>query len=170
MVSAILYKKNASFFELKGVIEVVLSEIGISNIGFKQRTKTPGADIFINKLNIGYIEILDDKSIDFELNYQELLKHANNKKTYKKLTKFPAILEDITFVLDSSILTEDVINEILIKSFLIKKVTLKDRYEDSRTFHIEYQAEDKNLSSKEIKEIHIKIIAEISEKFGAEVK
>ena len=170
MLAGVVKRHDVSFFEVKGIIEALTLDLGIKKINFNKRSKSPGSDIYIDGKFLGYIEVLDGETINFELNFEEILNYANNKKTYKKLAKYPPIFEDITFVLDTSVLTEDVINEILNKSFLIKNVTLKDRFSNSRTFHITYQAEDRSLSSKDVFEIHKKIVDSIGEKFAAKVK
>jgi len=76
----------------------------------------------------------------------------------------------VTFVLGEGINTEDVIEEIKLQNFLITEVSLKDQFEDSKTFHIIYQAQDKNLTNKEVSEIREQIIKAVTEKFKALVK
>ena len=168
-LSGLVKKNNASFFEVKGLIESLFEDLGINNYKFKNRDE-PGAEVFIASERIGYIEILNNNLIDFELNFELILKHTSNKKVYKSLAKFPPIIEDITFVLGQEINTGDVIEEIKLQSFLISNVNLKDQFEDSKTFHIVYQAEDKNLTNKEIAEIREQIIKSVTTKFMARVK
>lgn len=163
-------KYNVSFFEVKGVIEQVLNDIGVKNLKFKNKNDGFGAIVSMGQTNIGFIEILNNNTIDFELDFDEILKHASIKKTYKPLAKFPPIIEDITFVLDESIPTDEISEEIKLQSFLISSVSLKDQYENSKTFHIIYQATDRSLTNKEISEIREQIINAIQRKFGAKVK
>lgn len=170
MLSGAVRKRSISFFEVKGVLEQLLEDLGIKNYKFKTRKEGPGADISIGGDMVGYIEILNSNTLDFELNFEMLLKYANIKKSYKPLAKFPAVFEDVTFVLGEGISTEDLIEEIKLQSFLITSVSLKDEYENSKTFHITYQAEDKNLTSKEVSGIREQIIKSVSEKFKAQVK
>lgn len=170
MLSGIIKKRSVSFFEVKGLIEQLLTDLGIINIKFKQKKDSPGADVFIEGKEIGYIEILDNNTIDFELNFEEILNFTNVKKTYKPLAKFPNIIEDITFILSEEINTEDIIDEIKLQNLLIKGVTLKDEFENSKTFRITYQAEDKNLTNKDVEKIRYQIIEAVSEKFKASVK
>lgn len=170
MLGGVIKKRNNSFYEVKGIVEQLLNDLGISNYKFKQRKDGPGADVLIDQKLIGYVEIFSNEIIDFELNFDEILKHANNKKVYKPLAKFPRLIEDITFVLDPTIQTSDVVEEIKLQSFLITDVSLKDIYETSRTFHIIYQSQDKNLTSNDIGEIRKEIINSIENKFDAKVK
>ena len=169
MLAGVIKKQNVSFFEAKGLIEQLLIDNGIKKYQFKAKSE-PGAEIYIEKDKLGYIEILNNDLIDFELNFEIFLKHATNTKTFIEIAKFPPIFEDLTFVLETSTNTQDVIEEIKLQNFLINDVTLKDQFEDARTFHIIYQAQDKNLTNSEIKEIREQIIKSIEKKFKAKVK
>lgn len=170
MLCGVLKKQNATFYEIKGLIEQLFEDLGIINYKFKQRKGEPGANVVIDEKQVGYIEILNNNTIDFELEFESLLKHANIKKIYKPLAKFPPLVEDITFVLSEGTNTEDVTSEIKLQSFLIIDVSLKDQFENSRTFHIVYQAQDRNLTNKEVSEIREQIIKGIVGKFKASVK
>ena len=66
--------------------------------------------------------------------------------------------------------TGDLINEIQKQSKLIREVSLLDKYQETRTFHIVYQSDEKNLSDKEVGEIRTKILKVLKEKFGARLK
>ncbi len=169
-LSGILKRKDISFYEVKGILENLFEDLGIKNYKFKNRSDARGANINIGNDELGYIEILNSNIIDFELSFETLLKHATFKKAYKQLAKFPPIVEDITFVLGEEINTEDVIEEIKLQSFLITEVTLKDQFENAKTFHIIYQATDKNLTNEEVSEIRNQTIKSISGKFKATVK
>lgn len=169
-LAGILKKRNSSFFEVKGTIEQLFEDLGIKNYKFKLRGEGPGSDVFIKSEQVGYIEILNSNTLDFELNFENILRHANLKKIYKTLAKFPPIIEDITFVLNEGTNTEDVVEEIKLQSFLINDVILKDQFDNSRTFHVVYQAQDKNLTNKEVAEIREDIIKAVTQKFKASVK
>jgi len=169
MLAGVIKKENANFFEAKGIIEQLLSDLGIKSTKFKEREEG-GADIFVQKEELGYIEILNTDLINFELDFDIILKLATLKKTYKPLAKFPPIVEDMTFILDSNINTEDVAEEIRLQSFLINEVYLLDQYENAKTFHIIYQSSDKNLTTTEITEIRNQIIKALEKKFGASIK
>jgi phenylalanyl-tRNA synthetase beta chain len=170
MLGGILKKPNVSFFEIKGVIEVLLEDLGIKNYKFKERKDEVGAYIHIGTDELGYIEVLSGNVLDFELSMDVIIKHATLKKIYKPIAKFPPVVEDVTFVLNETSNTEEVIEEIKLQSFLISDVTLKDQYENAKTFHIVYQAPDKNLTSEDVKEIREQIIKSITNKFKAIVK
>lgn len=176
MLSGVVKKEDVNFFELKGIIEQLLTDIGVKNYKFKKKDEG-GANIFIEKDRFGYVEIFDPTLINFELEFRTILKHATLKLNYKPLAKFPPVVEDMTFVLDSGINTEEVIEEIRLQSFLIREVELKDQFtnpastaDSSKTFHIIYQSDDKNLTNTEVKEIREQIIKSLEKKFNALVK
>ncbi len=170
-LSGVVRKKNLNFYEVKGIVEQLLTDFGIKNYSFKVSEKSAvGASIFINNECLGEIEVFDSEIIDFELNFNLMIKHASSKKTYKPLGKFPPIVEDLSVIVSDSIETQEIINEIKLKSSLINNVTLKDQFENSRTFHIIYQSEEKNLTNEEVSKIRENIIDSLKKKFDAKIK
>lgn len=169
--SAVIKKPNASFYELKGVIEQLASILGITTLSFRPlREDMGGAEISVGKNMIGQIEILDDDLVNVELDFTDLIKYATLKKTYKPLSKFPPIIEDLALLANEDISTGEIIETIQKQSTLITSVSLLDKYHDTRTFHIMYQSYQKNLTSEEIREIREKILKVLKEKFSARLK
>ena len=109
-----------------------------------------GADVYINKNELGNIEILDESTITFEFDFATILQHATLKKHYKPISKYPPIVEDLAIIAPAHIQTGDLMEEIRKQSNLIREVSLLDKYKDTRTFHIVYQSYEKNLSDKEV--------------------
>lgn len=173
---SILMKGNAfdgkpvNFFHLKGILEQLAREMGIANLKFYEHLEDKiGAYINIGDRELGEIVITDD-GVVAEVNFNLLASYANAKKTYTPIAKYPPVIEDITFVIDPIAKTADVIDAIKKQSTLIQEVSLLDSFEDSRTFHIVYQSEERNLITADIEEIRNKIIDHMSEKFGTKVK
>jgi phenylalanyl-tRNA synthetase beta chain len=171
MLSAVIKNKNVNFFEVKGIIEQLAKDLGIKNLFFKKSVKSGvGSSVYLEKEYLGEIEVLDNNLINFELNFQTLLKYANDYKIFKAFAKYPPIMEDLSVVLHDDIKTEDLVNEIKKQDKLITMVSLKDSYKDSRTFHIVYQDPDKNLTNEEISKIRQKIINALTDKFKTSFK
>lgn len=167
----ILKKPKASYYEAKGLLEQLTTDLGIKKLSFKSiDKKNREVEIKIGTEIIGEIEILGKDLINIELNFDMLVSHATLKKTFTPLAKYPPIIEDMSFVIDENIPSEDIIELILKQGSLIKEVTLLDRYENSRTFHILYQDKSKNLTSLDVVEIREKIIKEVADKFEAKIK
>ncbi len=169
--AGVIKKEKVSFFEVKGIIEQLSQDLGIKELIFKQSEKSGnGSSVYVGNEYIGEIEILDSNLIDFELNFESLIKHATLKKQYKPLAKFPPIIEDLSFNVDKNTETQALINEIKKQSELIVEVSLLDQHEKSRTFHIYYQHPQRNLINEEISEVRKNIISSLQEKFSASVR
>lgn len=168
--SGVVRKKSASFFEVKGVIEAVFEDLGISNLHFKEKEDGAGANIFKDKSLIGYIEVFDNETINFEFDFSKLLIYANNKKIFKPLAKFPPIIEDLSIEVSDEIKTQDIISNIKSHSELITEVSLLDQFGTKKTFHIIYQDPLKNLITSDVAKIRERIIKSLSENFKAEIK
>ncbi|MCL5438814.1 MAG: phenylalanine--tRNA ligase subunit beta [Patescibacteria group bacterium] len=148
-LSGISNKKN--YYEIKGIIEIILFELGI--------------DEDVNK----NIEVVDE-GILFELNYSKLLEKMTNKKLFKQLPKYPPVIEDIALIVPNEIKTGDIIDEVKKQSEVIKQVALLDEFGETRTFHIVYQDMQKNLTRDDAFKIRDKFLKVLKEKFDAEIK
>lgn len=169
--AGVIKKEKVSYFEIKGLIEQLCKDLGINNLVFRQSEKSGnGASIYIDKDYLGEIEILDSNLIDFEIEFKTLIEHATLKKIYKPFSKFPPIVEDLSITVDTEIETNDLISEIKLQSDLVTEVSLKDSYKNSRTFHINYQNPEKNLTNEEVSKIREKIIASLKQHFKASVR
>lgn len=168
-LSGLIKGKGSDFFDVKGIVEQLFYELGIRDAIYKNG-KHATADIFIGGANAGYINIPAGDMTVFELNFELLAKHATDKKVYSPASKYPAVTEDISLIVDINCKTGDLINEIKKQSGLIRNVTLLDKFENSRTFHVEYRSKDRNLTKDEISQIRTGIIASLQKKFGAQLK
>ncbi len=148
-LSGITNTKN--FFEVKGILGRLYNDLNIPTDPTE------------------FIEVLED-GIFFELNYDHLLKNALTKKTYAPISNFPPIVEDLAIIAPKNILTGTLIDTIKKQNRLITSVSLLDKFDNTRTFHIIYQSYEKNLTNEEIEPIRAKILKTLSEKFTAKLK
>jgi phenylalanyl-tRNA synthetase beta chain len=169
-LAGVFKSADASFFKVKGLIEQLLADLGITDVNFEQSHESAEITVNVGKDYVGDIEILDSDVINFELDLEIILKHATLKKTYKPLSKFPPIMEDLAIIAPADVTTGDLIATIKKQSSLVKDVSLLDKYEDTRTFHIVYQSNERNLKNEEIGEIREKILKELREKHKAKIK
>ncbi len=169
-MAGVVRDKNLSFFKIKGLLENLLQDLGLVDISFSQATDGNGAILKFNNEIIGEIEILDEEIVDFELDFEKILEHATFKKTYKPISKFPPIVEDLSIIAEKNIATGDLMSTIEKQSPLVKEVSLLDKYEDTRTFHIRYQSDKRNLTVKEVGELRKKILVELKRKHNANIK
>lgn len=171
MLAGIIKNNKANFYEVKGIIQQLMIDCGIKNLVWKKPLRGGlGADIFLGNEYIGDVEILEENIIDFELNFDVIVKHATLKRVFTPLAKYPPVLEDLAFIIDKSIATQDIITEIKKQSTLIREVTLLDIYKNTKTFHVIYQHEEKNLTTEDITPIRERIIKNLKTVFAAEIK
>lgn len=180
-----------SFADLKGILESLMEEAGINDYDLSSYSleKTAYGKIFhssrraeinIKDKSIGFIgEIkksitqkfgLEEKIIILDLDFASIAKMANEEKKYQPLAKYPPIIEDLSFVIPSKTYLKEIINLIKKTSLIIKTVDLIDTYEDSRTFRLAYQHQEKTLTDKEVAEIRKKIISNLKEKLNVKLK
>jgi phenylalanyl-tRNA synthetase beta chain len=169
-LAGLVHKPATTFLEVKGFIEQLLADLEIKNTNFKQLTNNYGAAIFIDKQELGTIEILDDRTVMFELDFATILKNATLKKIYSPISKYPPVVEDLAIIASENVQTGDLLDEIEKQSNLIREVSLLDKYHETRTFHIVYQSNTKNLTDKEVGEIREKILKVLKGKYNARLK
>lgn len=171
MLAGIIKKREVSFYEVKGTIEQLLIDLGIKKIDFRERQSGgDGADLYIDGQYVGDIEVLEQDMIDFELNFEHILKHTSLKKTYKPIPKYPPIVEDLAIIASKKVTIGQLIEAIKAVSKLIVDVTLLDQFADTRTFHIVYQHPQNTLTSAEVSVVRKRILAQLKEKFNAKLK
>lgn len=179
------------FLQLKGILEAIFCQLGIDNFHFDpyDLKKTTWGKIFhpnrvgevvVGKNSLGVIgEInpailanfgIKGKVVVFDLDFVGLSKQATSLKKYVPIPKFPAIIEDLAFVLTEKIMVGNLIRSIKNISPIIKNVSLYDSFKNIKTFKIVFQSQTKTLSDKEVGKLRIKIIKDLKERFGAELK
>lgn len=170
-LAGILHKPKADFYEMKSIVEQMLYDVGITDLQFKHlEDNRYGAAVFIGKKDAGVIEVLDDKTIDFELDMDIILQFVKQKRVYKPASKYPPIVEDLAINAPVHVLTGELMETIAKQSTLIEDVSLLDKYKDTRTFHVVYQSYEKNLTDKEVGEIREKILKALKDKYDARLK
>ncbi|MEK7664206.1 MAG: hypothetical protein AAB340_02080 [Patescibacteria group bacterium] len=106
------------------------------------------------------------------------LKDINQK--YKEVSKYPAVMRDISFVIDKNIALNNYYELVRDEADnLVEQVELVDQYENeekfgkdkkSYTFRIIYRSLEKTLTNDEVNEIHDKIIEKTNEELNAMVR
>lgn len=182
------------FYDLKGIIEGVLTRLGI-NVLLKQVTDNtifhPGrtAAMYINDEYIGiYGEAspktlenygLDHKVYLAELDVEKLIEYKNTNWKYEALPKYPAMVRDIAVVVKDEVLVGDMMSVIeKANPYLIESVKLFDVYKGehieegykSCAFSVTYRNKERTLKEKEVENIHNKILSDLGKKFDAKLR
>jgi phenylalanyl-tRNA synthetase beta chain len=103
--------------------------------------------------------------LDIEL----LIKNSKLSKIYHPISKYPPIIEDLSFVVPEGFQVGPLIDVLSRVHKLIESITFLDAYENKRTFRVTYNDPTKNLTSIDIAPIRQKLIEYAGEKFGATV-
>lgn len=158
------------FFQLKGVLEALFEELGISSYTFKKRSEGgAGADVYIDNKRVGNLELLEENIVNFELDFISIVKRATNNKVYRKIPEYPPIIEDLRIELKRDVEYKKIVDFIYSISSIINSVELIDEYENKKTFKIYYQDKTKNLSNEDVTPIREKLIASLKTKLNAKV-
>lgn len=162
------------FYEIKGIVDTLLNKLGISDISYQPSRHillhpVKNAQIKANREIIGFLgETNEDKNICvFEIDFETLQKVSSEEQEYRPISVFPNAVRDLAVLVSRKTKVVDVLNIInAAGGDIVRDVDLFDIYEGGElpdgkknfAFHIIYQSENHTLSSKEIENIHKKII------------
>jgi phenylalanyl-tRNA synthetase beta chain len=183
------------YFDLKGIVENILSSIGVSGVSFERESENrsfhPGktASINIKKKTAGILgevhpDVAENYGIDArcyiaELNLDVLYELSDIERKYKALPKFPAVTRDMALLVDDSVLVQEIENIILKQGgSIVEKIKLFDVYKGKQipegkksiAYSITYRHEDKTLTDEEVSKVHDRIVRTLENKLGAELR
>ena len=183
--------RYVDFFDVKGVVESMLNELGIHDYKLDFTSCPPfqpgrSVELIVNNLSIGAFgeirrDVLESYDIAqnvymFELGFNELMSYST-MSIFQPLPVFPSVYRDMAIVLPYDVSASQVDETIKIGD-LVKNVNLFDVYKGkqipdnmkSLAFSIEYYSPDRTLTDEEVDEVHQGIITVLAEKFGAELR
>jgi phenylalanyl-tRNA synthetase beta chain len=186
-------EEPVDLFDLKGVIENLLKELGIPGpkIEFPEGLHPWGALIKINGelKSMGsmgkfpprlakYYELPEEIYL-FEIDLKELSKHVNLSKKYESLPKYQGISRDISLIVARGVSSRKI--ESLIEETggdLIEEVKLFDLYQGkqiaggykSLAYSIFYRSSKRTLTDKEVNNLQFEIIRALKKKLKAEIR
>lgn len=181
---------NCDFFDLKGMVEVILSKFGVT-VSLKavkdNPTFHPGrtAAMYINDELIGIygqVSSLVSNNYGFsqnvyicEIDIEKILEYKNTDRKYNPLPKYPGMIRDIAVKVKDEVLAGEMIDSIKVVNELIEDVKIFDVYKGehiekgykSVAFSVFYRHKERTLKDKEIEKVHNKILDILNEKFEA---
>jgi phenylalanyl-tRNA synthetase beta chain len=188
-------KDKLTFFDLKGIIEALMENLGIADYKFISKNfpflkDSVSAILDIQGKEIGCLgeasrEVLDnweikkDKIFIAELRLDKLNEFVNLERRFKPLALFPSIKRDISLLINKDTSSEDAIQIIKKEAGIyLKNITLADFYYGqqipsnfkSLTYSLEYQAQDRTLKDEEINQIQEKIIRALEGQLEVKVR
>jgi len=141
-----------SFYQMKGIIDLLLNKLGISNVWYDQYQPTPEdsktslwhpkicAEIKIDNEEIGFLgEVspsllkalkIKGKLAIFDLDFEKLTKLASEEHEYMPISPYPAAIRDLAVLVPREIRVVEVLNKInTAGGKIIRDVDLFDIYE-----------------------------------------
>ncbi|MDP3051950.1 MAG: phenylalanine--tRNA ligase subunit beta [bacterium] len=197
LAGVVAYKKpkvkNEGFYEMKGVLEMLFSQLGISDFWFDDvpadlstearraeaealaKAGSPTlAEIKVSSESVGY---MDENA--FEINLEKLIELADEEFEYRPVSKYPAVIRDIAIFVSQNTKVVEVLDVIEnTAGNLLIDTDLFDIYEPetagenkkSLAFHLIFQSREKTLNDKEVNALMDKIIKALEEKDDWEVR
>lgn len=183
MLAGVVTGENA-FYEIKGNVDFLLNRLGIPQVQYDE-TKTDSlwhAKRVAAVHNLGLVGEISRSSLirkkiskrigAFYLDFEKLLQLVSDEKGYRPASRFPASTRDVALLVPRNVKVADVLNKInQVGGTLIDDVDLFDMYEGegiptgkkNLAFHIIYQSQERTLTSKEVDELHKKIIKRLEQ-------
>ncbi len=185
-------KKDVDFYVIKGVAEEVLDYLGYANrysfVMPKQMPKQmhPGqtAEISVNNDIVGIVgkvhpAVEKEDVYVLEINLDKLLSKKTGKMKFKEISKYPEISKDLAILVDKNITSEE-IAKLIKKSAgsLLTNIEIFDVYEgknipkDKRSiaYSLSFGTTSRTLTDEEVNNIMNKIIENLQNKIGAELR
>jgi phenylalanyl-tRNA synthetase beta chain len=178
--------READFFDIKGVTENILEELGIDKAEYRRANPKEGFDpnqyatIFSSGCAIGCIgKVSQDVTDGYELEKKvyiveiyvdTILPLLSRVKKFTPLVKFPSVRRDISIILNRSVESAkliDIVKEI--GKDLVESVNIFDVYqgkqiipqEKALALGVNYRSKERTLTDDEVNAIHEEVIAEI---------
>ena len=186
---------DVDFFDIKGVCEEMFSELHIDNVEYERLTDNPvyhpgrSAVIKVNGKTLGVIgEVhpsvlrnfeIGTKAYIGELDFMTIFNASDRDVKYTPLTKFPAVTRDFSIVVDAMTPVAE-IEKVMKKAGgkLLTKLELNDVYTGSQIpegkksvmYKAEFKAPDRSLTGEEADNLHAKIVKNLGNELGAELR
>ena len=184
--------EKVDFFLVKGIIEELLSKLGISAtyVATVKKNMHPGkcAAIMVGETEVGYLGAIHPKyqkehslneTYVFELNYDVLLALSEEKIKYTPVSKFPSITRDLAIVCNKNIKASEI--QALIKQTgkkILVDVSLFDLYEDESiglenkqlAYKLTFCDSEKTLESADVEKVIRSILNRLEFTYGAKLR
>lgn len=179
------------FFVAKGVVETLLSRLGIAARfeASEDEGLYPGrgANIVIADENIGVIgelhpkvsEVfeLSDTAYLIEVDLDKLSSLTSDIKEYESIPRYPSTIRDIALLADEHVTYQQVYS--IIQSFsLVNRIALFDLYsgeqvptgKKSFAFRLDYQSATHTLTDEEVDKVQQQILSSLAQELGATLR
>lgn len=179
-------EETRDYYELKGVAEYLLEQLGLPEVTFKPFASLifgrGGASITVGNTVIGAIGLIDHglsaklkvrgSIAAFEIDLSSVEKLRREQATYNPPLPYPTIQRDISMAVPDGVLVDEIQQEIMrVGEELTQDVDFVDLYEKEGqrvlTLRIVFGSLKRTLKDEEVNVLQKKILAELASKFGA---
>lgn len=186
---------KVDFYDLKGVVEELLSRLGIKNYDLQPEKETPAfhpgrtASLYIDGQKTGVFgEVHPEVAENFEapertyigvLEVMPLVRNTQLRSEYKPMPKFPAVARDIAMLVKDEVMVkqiEDIIRQRGGK--ILEDLKLFDLYKGKQipegmksvAYSITFRAEDRTLTDEDVNKAMAKILDGLKNNLDAQLR
>ena len=186
---------GVDYYDLKGMVEVLMDGIGVKNIKVTAETENPTfhpgrtAKVIIGGKDAGVMgEIHPDvlknygipvKAYVAEIDLDAIIDNADTEKTYIATPKFPAVSRDIAMLVSDEVPVAE-IEEVITAAAgkLLEELKLFDVYKGSQiaadkksvAYSLTLRSAEKTLGEDEVTQVMDKVLKALADKLGAELR
>ncbi len=190
-----MYGDNEDFFTLKGILENILTIIGVAKFDIEKEVENntyhtgrcANLKVGIDRIaTFGEVhpEVLQNYDISrrvyiAEVNVSKLIRYAKEAKKYMEIPKYPAATRDLAIVVDESVEVGN-IEKLIIKKAKKQLETIKifDIYRSEKlgenkksiAYNLVFRDKNKTMGDEEVNKIMEDIINELQKTFSAEIR
>ncbi len=182
------------WLDCKGTVEGVLDLLRVREAVIWREESIPvlhpgrTAALYHGEKRLGYLgqihpDVCDQLGLPgclaFELDFEGLLQYAPRRITVRSLPRFPAVERDLAVVVDRAFPSQQIVSWVAsLGESLIKHIEVFDQYlgspipegKKSLAYKISYRADDRTLTDAEVHALHQRIVRQIGDVFGAELR
>lgn len=114
-----------------------------------------------------------------DINMEVLLKHANLKKRFAALPRYPSVKRDISLLVDDTVTSSGIFNVVKeVGGNLVASIGVFDLYKGqqvppgkkSLAYRVEYRSDERTLKDEEVSQIHKNIQEALIKKLGVQIR
>ncbi len=187
--------REVSFFDMKGLVEGLLSRLHIEDSSFVRANAAPyhpgiSAEVMIGDRRAGVLgqlhpQVVENYGLDkrtviaCELDLEPLIEAARSTYKFQAFTRFPPVREDLTLVVDEDVPAAKVTDTIRKASGpLLTEIYLTALFrgeqlgegKKSLSFRLVFCVEGRSLLQEEVNEIRDTMVPELETKLGARLR
>ena len=115
----------------------------------------------------------------FEISLEKILDKKVREIKYKEISKYPSVNKDVAFIVDDSVKSEEIVSIIKkIGGRMLESIDVFDVYKGenvsdgkkSLAYSLVFKNSDRTLTDEEVTNLFEKIILEVENKLGAELR